>query len=628
MGQPWRIELFGGLRVQREEQVITRFRTQKTALLLAYLACHYRRMHPREALIELLWPECVPEVGRHKLSVALSSLRSQLEPGGSSGLTVLMADRISLGLNLQAVQIDAAEFDSALASAAPAASSAECSPVPALARAVDLYRGPLLAGYYEDWVEREQRHREECFFQAIGQLIACLTQAGDLERALQYALRAVSIDPLREPAHQEAMRLYSTLGQPAAAVRQYRDLEQILKQELGTSPGRATRQLAEEISRGDASALNLPAIDRPASSIPSPPRPLAPSPPRVRFATLRSAEWLESVGGAVPLDSPFYIERSIDREFHTAIQQRESLVLVKGARETGKTSLLARGLQQARQMGAKVVLTDFRSFNAMHRQSAEALLLALGEMIGEQLDLDIMPGDVWQSGRGPNPNFGRYLRREVLGSLSAPLVWGLDEVDRLFDCAFGGEIFGMFRSWHNERALAPSGPWSRLTLVIAYATEAHLFIKDPNQSPFNVGTRLSLADFSPEQVAELNARYASPLRDRKALERYYHLVGGHPYLVRRGLHEMTTAATDLGVLEENAASEEGIFGDHLRRLLALLHRDPPLAEAMREVLRKRSCPTLESFYRLRSAGLVTGRSERDVQPRCCLYDTYLTRRLS
>jgi hypothetical protein len=80
----------------------------------------------------------------------------------------------------------------------------------------------------------------------------------------------------------------------------------------------------------------------------------------------------------------------------------------------------------------------------------------------------------------------------VLGAVTGPVVWGLDEVDRLFSVPFGSEVFGLFRSWHNKRALDPSGPWARLTLAIAYATEAHLFITDLNQSPFNVGTRLAL----------------------------------------------------------------------------------------------------------------------------------------
>src|SRR5438477_11144789 len=65
MGTLWRTQLFGGLRAEQEGRVVTRFRTQKAASLLAYLAYHRQRSHPREVLIELLWPECEVDVARH-----------------------------------------------------------------------------------------------------------------------------------------------------------------------------------------------------------------------------------------------------------------------------------------------------------------------------------------------------------------------------------------------------------------------------------------------------------------------------------------------------------------------------------------------------------------------------------
>jgi hypothetical protein len=206
-------------------------------------------------------------------------------------------------------------------------------------------------------------------------------------------------------------------------------------------------------------------------------------------------------------------------------------------------------------------------------------------------------------------------------------VWGLDEVDRLFSYHYASEIFGLFRSWHNARALDPTGPWQRLTLAIAYATEAHLFISDLNQSPFNVGTRLQLEDFSFEQVAELNQRYGAPLREPSEVARYVCLVGGHPYLVRRGLHEMVTHNIGLAAFEDQSDRDEGPFGDHLRRILVLLTRDPVLCAAIQEVLQGRPCPTQESFYRLRSAGVISGDSTCDARPRCQLYATYLERHL-
>jgi len=351
--------------------------------------------------------------------------------------------------------------------------------------------------------------------------------------------------------------------------------------------------------------------------------PLALPPP---FITPR--EKYEPVGGAVPLDSPFYIARSADEEFWAAVARQDSIVLVKGARQVGKTSLLARSLQRARAAGARVVLTDFQLLNAAHLASVEAFLLLLAKSIAEQLDLAVSPTQVWDADLGASMNFTRYVRREALGQNPAPLVWGLDEVDRLFTCAFGSEVFGLFRSWHNARSLDPQGPWQRLTLAMAYATEAHLFITDLHQSPFNVGTRLQLEDFTREQVTELNRRHGSPLHDTAELERYFQLVGGHPYLVRCGLHEIAARSLSLADLEARADRDAGPFGDHLRRLLISLNQDAALCEVMRGVLAGQPCPTAESFYRLRAAGLLAGEAPDTAVPRCRLYANYLKKHLS
>jgi serine/threonine protein kinase len=335
---------------------------------------------------------------------------------------------------------------------------------------------------------------------------------------------------------------------------------------------------------------------------------------------------LESVGGAVPLDSRFYMLRPTDEEFRAAIARRDSVVLVKGARQVGKTSLLARGLQQARQAGARVVLTDFQSINAAHFGSAETLLQALAEWVATELSLEAAPLTDWNPRSGPNINFQRFLRRHVLENATQPVVWGLDEVDRLFTCPFGSEIFGLFRSWHNARSLDPAGPWSRLTLAIAYATEAHLFITDINQSPFNVGTRLALDDFTLEQVADLNRRHGSPLTHEE-LARFFEIVGGHPYLVRCGLHEVVARNLTLDQFEKHTERDEGLFGDHLRRMLVLLANEAGLGDVVRRVIQGQPCPTAESFYRLRAAGIISGDSAGEARPRCQLYAAYLSRHL-
>lgn len=353
----------------------------------------------------------------------------------------------------------------------------------------------------------------------------------------------------------------------------------------------------------------------------------APAPKAGKPAPAPAPGELEATGGAVPLTSQYYVSRSSDHTFLTAIQRRDSIVLVNGARQMGKTSLLARALQQARQAGARVVLTDFQWLGAEQLQSADTLFRAIGEMMADQLDLDTFPDDVWNPRSGAPVNFQRYIRRAVLGTDPSPVVWGLDEVDRLFPYPYGSEVFGLFRSWHNARALDPSGPWSQLTLAIAYATEAHLFITDVNQSPFNVGTRVTLSDFTLEETADLNRRHGDPLSTAAELARYQRLLNGHPYLTRRGINEIVSNHLSLSSFEEAALNNEGPFGDHLRRILVLLARDEELSNVMRSVLRGHGCPNPESFYRLRSGGLVKGETPREAQPRCQLYAGYLERHL-
>ena len=611
-----RIELFDGLRVQRGPEVIVRFRSQKTAALLAYLALFRQRRHPREQLAELIWGDCTPGGARHNLSNALSALRVQLELSGAPGDGFFEADRAFVRLTPQRFSTDVGEFEEALAEAArsgPAERAAH------LQRAIALYQGELLRGQYEDWIFPEQSRLATLFARALDELTAVAEATGDLDLALHYAERAATADPLSERVRGRLMRLYAALGQEGAALSHFRDFDRLLRQELDAAPSTELRALAQAIAGGQLRPAAIPAL-----------LPVGTHPPGSETKTALPAPAaeeqlpLEPVGGAVPLHSPFYVPRDTDQEFHQAIRRRDSIVLVKGPRQTGKTSLLARGLQQARESGTRVVLTDLQAFSAAQVESHEALFFALAESLADGLELSVRPRDLWDPDRGPGLCLRRFLRQEVLGAGTGPLVWGIDEVDRLFGCPSANDVLGMFRAWHNERALTPEGPWHRLTLALAYATEAHLLISDLSQSPFNVGTRLELRDFDPDQVASLNERYGLPLNEAE-LPRFLALFGGHPLLVRRALHEMVRRGVGFPVIAAEAGREGGLFGDHLGRITRLLQQDPELAQSVQSVLQRGRCPNEQSFYRLRSAGILSGEQSNQADLRCQLYRDYLAR---
>ncbi len=608
MSRPsWQIQLLGSFKAERGERVLSHFDTRKTTALLACLAVQTGRPLSRETLAEQLWPDEEWEATRNRLRQALSVLRRELEAGEPEG-SVLLADRMDVSLNTQAVKTDVAEFRASLRDASQSSAAEEKKR--RLQQALELYSGELLPGYYEEWIVREREWLAEEYRNGLSALSAVLAEEGNYTGAIHYGRLAIRADPLREDAHADLMRYYAATGRKADVLRQYRELERLLRDEIGVRPSPGVRALLEELQNADALPVHNNA-----------------SPQQASLASAAGSNFLHSLepeGGAVPLDSNFYIQRPTDMAFTTAIARHDSIVLVKGPRQVGKTSLLARGLHQARQQGAQVVLTDLQKLSSDQMDSVESLFRVFAGMLTDQLELDMAQEEIWNPRWGWNVNFERFLRREVLAKATA-LVWGLDEVDRLFAYPYSQAVFGLFRSWHNERSLNPDGPWRRLTLAIAYATEAHLFITDLNQSPFNVGTRLTLEDFTQGEMAELNRRYGAPLQEAE-IKRFCTLVGGHPYLVRRTLHLLTNDGLDLNALEARADREGGPFGDHLRRLLTSLLQDAALMEAVQGLLRGQP-PSAHSFYRLRSGGIVLGESASDARLRCGLYRLYLEKYL-
>jgi predicted ATPase/DNA-binding SARP family transcriptional activator len=246
MGRRWRIELFGGLEVRRGERRIHHFPTKKTASLLAFLACHTEKPVHREILAETFWPEHDPESSRNSLRVALNALRRLFYEPDGAGDALLRADRSTISLDTAAFDTDIGDFEGALRDERCAGDTTER--VAALSRAVDAYRGPLLIGWYEEWINLEQARLAEAYTGALRRLTSLLRDAGDFDTAIDYARRAALSDPLREEAHRLLMRLYAETGNVGAALKQYRELERLLASELGAMPSPVTRELMRNIS--------------------------------------------------------------------------------------------------------------------------------------------------------------------------------------------------------------------------------------------------------------------------------------------------------------------------------------------------------------------------------------------
>src|SRR5271154_2200312 len=99
MADVYHIEMLGGLQVRYEDRLVTRFRTRKTGELLAYLACDPGHMHPREMLVELLFPDLDLSTRLGNLSKLISFLRHQFMPAGEGAEGLILADRYAVGFN-------------------------------------------------------------------------------------------------------------------------------------------------------------------------------------------------------------------------------------------------------------------------------------------------------------------------------------------------------------------------------------------------------------------------------------------------------------------------------------------------------------------------------------------------
>jgi predicted ATPase len=146
----WQIQLLGGLRATRGNLVLAHFPSRPVAALLARLALYPQRRHAREEVIELLWPGVELAVGRNRLRQVLSTLRRLLEPPGVPPDSVLVADRQSLGLLAQAVSCDVQEFERYLREKS-------------VSLALQCYRGDLLPGFVDEWVEDERARLRALF---------------------------------------------------------------------------------------------------------------------------------------------------------------------------------------------------------------------------------------------------------------------------------------------------------------------------------------------------------------------------------------------------------------------------------------------------------------------------------
>ncbi len=227
----------------------------KGQALLFYLAAS-GRVHTRAALAALLWGDLPDAAARANLRKVLHELRQDLAP-------YLHIDRDLVALAGEAdVWVDAVEFEALLVDT-PATDIEET-----VHRAVDLYRGDFLEGFYvrdapdfEDWWLTERGRLRDMMLGALRSLADRHAREGHLDEAIALTRRLLDLEPWREAAQRRLMTWLALNGQRSAALAQYKICRRALDDELAVEPAEETEALYERIRQGDLKPIMAPTIE-------------------------------------------------------------------------------------------------------------------------------------------------------------------------------------------------------------------------------------------------------------------------------------------------------------------------------------------------------------------------------
>jgi WD40 repeat protein len=245
-------------------------------------------------------------------------------------------------------------------------------------------------------------------------------------------------------------------------------------------------------------------------------------------------------GGTLDPEAPSYVERGADEELYDALTAGEFCYLLT-ARQMGKSSLMVRTTIRLRETGTQVVVFDLTGLG--QNLSVEQWYEGLLGIVGEQLDLEAELRAFWraQAHLGPLQRWLRALHQVVLEQVTEPLVIFIDEIDAVRSLPFStDEFFAGIRHCFNRRTEHPE--FRRLTFCLLGVAAPTDLIRDTRTTPFNIGRRIELTDFSETEAEplvvgmELGEPYSAVRakdQARNLLRRVLYWSGGHPYLTQR-----------------------------------------------------------------------------------------------
>lgn len=257
--------LLGSVQFILDGKPLTDFDSDKVRALLIYLMSEPSQEHRRDSLVGLFWGDQPEEPARHSLRQALFSLRNILGDRSSSS-PFLLVSREHIGFNQASDHwLDTSAFSSTIEICRRHEHQDLKTCIACLDRmrqASQLYAGNLLEPFFlpgspafEEWVTIRREHLRHQGQQVLFDLSEAYRERGEYDQAVRFAQRQLELEPPREEAHFQLIRLYAEHGHRSAALIQYETCRRILKDELGVEPSDETQRLLEKVVSAEPSPL-------------------------------------------------------------------------------------------------------------------------------------------------------------------------------------------------------------------------------------------------------------------------------------------------------------------------------------------------------------------------------------
>ncbi|GAA2628240.1 hypothetical protein GCM10010307_17940 [Streptomyces vastus] len=260
------VRLFGEVSLHRGGEPLTA-PPGKALELLGYLLMHRDRIHTREVISELLWPDTEPGAARKYLRQTLWRLNTTMQDRsndhGEAGELVVV-DPHCIRINPAAscwLDVDAFEESYAAVRDTDGHTLSD-DQAHAVEYALGLYRGDLLATWYHDWCGHDRDRLRHTYLAMLDQLMGHCEARGLYAKGVGFGQAVLRHDAAREHTHRQLMRLHYAAGDRTAALRQYEQCASVVDQEFGVRPSADTTVLYEHI-RADRAEDILPGSARP-----------------------------------------------------------------------------------------------------------------------------------------------------------------------------------------------------------------------------------------------------------------------------------------------------------------------------------------------------------------------------